>query len=61
MHTQLQKEKNAMKAIWNEREKQIQQVIDSTAGMYGEMRGIIGRTLPQIESLELGSGEENEE
>jgi hypothetical protein len=61
MHTQLQKEKNAMKAIWNEREKQIQQVIDSTAGMYGEMRAIIGRTLPQIESLELGPGEENEE
>ena len=61
MHTQLQKEKNAMKSIWSEREKQIQQVIESTAGMYGDMRGIIGRTLPQIESLELGPGDEKEE
>ncbi len=58
MHTQLQKEKTAMKAIWDMRETQIQRVIDSTTRMYGEMKGIIGQTMPDIENLQLDGGEE---
>ncbi len=58
MHTQLQKEKTAMKAIWDMREMQIQRVIDSTTRMYGEMKGIIGQTMPDIENLQLDGGEE---
>jgi hypothetical protein len=58
MHTQLQKEKTAMKAIWDMREMQIQRVIDSTTRMYGEMKGIIGQTMPDIENLQLDDGTE---
>lgn len=49
----LDQEKRAMKRIWSKREKQIERVIDNTTAMYGDMQGIIGTSLPQIESLEL--------
>jgi hypothetical protein len=50
---QIDRERRAMESIWKEREKQLKRVINSTARMYGEMRGIIGATLPEIKSLEL--------
>jgi len=58
MHTQLQKEKTAMKTIWEMRETQIQRVIDSTTKMYGEMKGLIGQSMPDIDNLQLDDGEE---
>lgn len=54
MQAQLDKEKRAMAKIWKEREKQIQRITTNTVGMYGDMRGIIGASLPEIKSLELG-------
>jgi hypothetical protein len=57
MQTQLEKEKRAMMRIWNEREKQIQRIVTNTVGMYGDMRGIIGASLPEIRSLELDAEE----
>ncbi|MEA3292780.1 MAG: DUF2130 domain-containing protein [Pseudomonadota bacterium] len=53
MHTQLTRERRAMERLWKEREKQIQRITTNTIGMYGEMRGIIGATLPEIQALEL--------
>lgn len=53
MQEDLEQEKRAMKRIWSKREKQIERVIDNTAGMYGDMQGIIGASLPQLKSLEL--------
>lgn len=53
MKKDLDKEKRAMMRIWSKREKQIESVIRNTAGMYGDMQGIIGASLPQIKSLEL--------
>ncbi len=38
---------------WSKREKQIQNVIDNTVGLYGDLEGIAGRAMPQIEGLEL--------
>ena len=35
------------------REEQIRGVIESTAGMYGDLQGIAGRTLLEIEGLEI--------
>jgi len=58
MHTQLLKEKTAMKTIWEMRETQIQRVIDSTTKMYGEMKGLIGQTMPDIDNLQLDGGTE---
>ncbi len=53
MQTQLDKERRAMEKIWREREKQIERIIHNTAGMYGDVRGLIGGSLPDIPALEL--------
>jgi hypothetical protein len=53
MKEDLDREKRAMETNWSKREKQIQRVINSIAGMYGDMQGIIGATLPKIDYLEL--------
>ncbi len=42
-----------MTRIWSKREKQIERVVHNISGMYGDMQGIIGASLPQIKSLEL--------
>lgn len=57
MQAQLDKEKRAMQKIWKEREKHIQRIALNTAGMYGDVRGIIGASLPEIEVFELGPAE----
>ncbi len=53
MQEQLEKEKRAFQRIWKEREKQIQRIIDNTAGMYGDIRGMIGSSVPEIHALSL--------
>lgn len=58
MKKDLDTEKQAMEKIWAKRDKQIQRVVQNTAGMYGDIQGIIGSSLPQIKSLELDTGDE---
>lgn len=53
MQTQLNGERRAMERLWREREKQIERVITHTAGMYGEVRGLVGASLPEIPALTL--------
>lgn len=53
MKSDLDQEKRAMGRIWAKREKQLERVINNTVVMYGDMQGIIGASLQQIESLEL--------
>ncbi len=53
LRVDLEQEKKAMHRIWAKREKQIDRVTRNTVGMYGDMQGIIGSSLPQIEQLEL--------
>ena len=53
MQADLDKERKAMTRLWAKREMQIQGVIESTVGMYGDLQGIAGRALPEIEGLEL--------
>jgi len=60
MQEQLQKERRAMERIWNEREKQIERIIANTAGMYGDVRGLIGAGMPEIGLLALEAGVEEE-
>ena len=36
-----------------EREKQIEQVIHNTGGMYGDLQGLLGGSMPAIQALEL--------
>lgn len=67
MQNELEQEKRAMARIWAKREKQIARIISNTSGMYGDVQGIVGASLPQIEALELEAleagetGEEQEE
>jgi hypothetical protein len=53
LQTGLNRERTAMERIWKEREKQIERVLANTAGMYGEVRGIVGSSLPGVPALEL--------
>lgn len=60
----LQKEKNAMNKIWKQREKELDNVLKATSGMYGSIQGIAGNAVPVIETLEfplLETSDENEE
>lgn len=57
MQDQLLAEKRAMNTIWNRREKEIQRIVDQTTGMYGDLQGIIGSSLPSVQSLELPEGD----
>ncbi|MDO8427484.1 MAG: DUF2130 domain-containing protein [Deltaproteobacteria bacterium] len=60
MREDLDSEKRAIVKIWAKREKQIEKVVMNTVKMYGDMQGIIGASLPEIKSLELGTGEDGE-
>ena len=53
MHDDLEKERRATTRLWAKREAQIRCVVDSTAGMYGDLQGIAGKTLHEIEGLEV--------
>jgi hypothetical protein len=54
MQSDLEKERKSMQKAWAKREQQIRGVIDATAGMYGDMQGIAGRSLKEIEGLDFG-------
>lgn len=53
MQADLEREKKVMTRLWSKREAQIQGVIESTVGMYGDLQGIVGRALQEIEGLEM--------
>ncbi|MBI3406832.1 MAG: DUF2130 domain-containing protein [Planctomycetes bacterium] len=53
MQDDLDKEKKAITKQWAKREEQIDRVMRSTVGMYGDLQGIAGKTLQEIEGLEL--------
>lgn len=61
MQTDLESEKRSMERIWKKRGREIERVIMNTSGMYGDLQGIVGASLPAIKSLELSGGEDNEQ
>ena len=58
MQKDLAKERRAMEKLWAKREKQIDRVLLGTAGLYGDLEGIVGAALPGVEMLELSSAAE---
>ena len=52
MQADLDKERKTMTRTWAKREAQIRGVIESTVGMYGDLQGIAGRALPEIDSID---------
>jgi hypothetical protein len=53
MQTDLDRERKTTLRLWAKREAQIQGVIESTVGMYGDLQGIAGKALQEIEGLEV--------
>lgn len=56
LQDELEKEKRYFNVKWARQEKEIRKVIDHTHGMYGDLQGVMGKSLPEIKSLELGEG-----
>jgi hypothetical protein len=53
MKEDLDREKKAITRQWAKREEQIDRVMQATVGMYGDLQGIAGKTLQEIEGLEI--------
>jgi hypothetical protein len=53
MREDLDRERKAITKQWAKREEQIDRVMQSTVGMYGDLQGIAGKTLQEIEGLEF--------
>ncbi|OSI65719.1 hypothetical protein BSZ21_21010 [Bradyrhizobium canariense] len=53
MQTDLDRERKAMTRLWAKREEQLSTVLETTVGLYGDLQGIAGRAMPEIESLDV--------
>ena len=46
-------EKRQFRLRWAQQEKELRRIIDNTAGMYGELQAVTGRSLAPVAALEL--------
>lgn len=53
MQDDLDKERKVIMKQWAKRQEQIERVMGATVGMYGDLQGIAGRSLQEIDGLEL--------
>jgi hypothetical protein len=53
MKEDLDREKKVITKQWAKREEQTERVMQATVGMYGDLQGIAGKSLPEIEVLEM--------
>jgi hypothetical protein len=53
MQADLEAEKRAFNTRWNKRQKQLDRALASTTGLYGDLQGIIGNGLKEIEGMDL--------
>jgi hypothetical protein len=53
MQDDLERERRSTTRMWAKREEQIKGVIETTAGLYGDLQGIAGKSLQEIEGLEV--------
>jgi hypothetical protein len=53
MQADLDRERKAMTRLWAKREEQIHGAVETMAGLYGDLQGIAGRSLQEIEGLEV--------
>lgn len=54
MREDLHKERQAIMKQWAKREKQIENVMAATVGMWGDLQGISGKSLRELDGLEVG-------
>ena len=53
MQEDLDKERKVIMKQWAKREEQIERVMGATVGMYGDLQGIAGKSLQEIEGLDF--------
>jgi hypothetical protein len=53
MQADLDRERKAMTRLWAKRQEQIHGVVETMAGLYGDLQGIAGRSLQEIDGLEV--------
>lgn len=53
MQTDLDRERRAMTRMWAKREEQLRAVLDATVGLYGDLQGVAGRAMQEIEGLDV--------
>ncbi len=53
MQEDLDKERKAIMKQWAKRQERIERVMGATVGMYGDLQGIAGKSLQEIEGLEM--------
>lgn len=53
MQDDLNRERLMMQSQWSKREKNIYKVMENTVSLYGDVRGIAGTAVKEIESLEI--------
>lgn len=53
MKEDLDKERKAITKQWVKRETQIERVMQATVGMYGDLQGIAGQEIHEVEGLEM--------
>jgi hypothetical protein len=55
MQEDLDRERKAIMKQWAKREEQIERVMGATVGMYGDLQGIAGKSLQEIEGLDVAA------
>ncbi len=60
MQKDLETEKRSFQRSWNKRQKQLDRALGSTSGLYGDLQGIIGSTLQEIEGMDILAIESSE-
>ena len=53
MQTDLHRERTLTMRLWAKREEQLKSVLDAGAGLCGDLHGIVGSAMPEIESLNV--------
>ena len=53
MQVDLDRERKTTMRMWAKREEQLKGVLDSTAGLYGDLQGIAGKSLAEIDGLDV--------
>lgn len=51
--TELEREKRYVQTLWKRREKQLDRMLSGTIGLVGDLGGIIGKGMPEIDGLTL--------
>ncbi len=53
MQDDLEAEKRALTKHWAKRQRRLELLMDGTAGMWGDLQGLAGRSIPELEGLQV--------